>query len=595
MLNLEISNFIFDMKTFVLCLAVGTLLSLQPVQAQRQFALDDAYMGDQIKAPTETLPLDQAFAALSRAASINTFADVTAIPADTMVKPYAERPTNIYEMNIGGRSNVIGATAFQAGMTRDRTGKETFVFWRRPDPNRVVDLIVAHQKRLDAEYLAPDYATAIAAIQQFYADKYGWIAAPKTVAEHKQRVQGVPQSLKVSELPPEIRQSFRAELVRQLLMPGGLSSSYDAFELRTFQSARLRLVEEKVNRYTADGSVPGRANARIVKIFFPDRRSPAYIGAPLWANPNLSEPLAGFELPAYLNEETPRFTAEPISVEAPPAVAAVVTVAAEDFAAEDVFKKKVKLASPRMPLRALVAELARQSGVELAVAADVAPDAQVLANSNGMKLSAALNAVARLYGARWVKAAPGYELQSRNMDELHRAINQLGLETLYAKVWYHSAETDSIAAYIAEEVSVALDRDQLESSEGAPFSQLPSAVQSHILQMLRDDKAGNLVVRQQRLDEAMEHLDDFLVRFTPFSDDTPRFFGAFHTEPNSIGTLEYGGAGFMALTPDGQFITQLFPLFTVDPISKDQEEFYALQEAGEKWQAAYNAQERGGK
>ncbi len=565
------------------------LFCFRPVRAERLFGLDDSWMGEQISAPPQALPIDEAFAALSRAASINAFVDATNLPVDQVLQPYAKRPKNIYEMNYNGRSNVIGNTVSQAKMTFDRTAKETFVFWREPDINRTVNLIVTRQKQLDALYPPADDKTTLAALEEFYGRTQDWPTKFIRLADRKRRAQGVEKTITLADLPAELQLPLQAEFVRRVRLHD-TAPDYSYFEPQSWKEGRVRLVEENVNLYDTVGRVTQTKKAWVVRVYFSRERYPAYIGKPRWAVPTQVE-LANFTLPSFLSEGERLSQFEAAQNDKP--VAANTLTTSLDFQ-EDAFQKTVKFPAKRVDLRNFISDLSKQSGLAFSVAPDVAPDAQILAASPGMPLGAALTAVERLYSARWVKAAQGYQLQSQGLDELHQNMAQLGMGTLYERTAYWSAERDAIGGQIADEVTGAFDWDQLKSEQGAPFSELPLDVQSHIVELFRIDKSGELIVTQQRLDDALAQASNFSIRLNKVSRDVPQFFGAFHSRPTHLGILSLGTTALSAFSPDGRFITDLFPQFYIYPPrqSEEKSETYLLQIEVHNAQVLKEAQNR---
>lgn len=543
-------------------------------------------MKEQITAPAEALPIDEALAALSRAASINIFVDATHLPVDQILQPYAKRPKNVNTIDFSGRSLVIGHAVTQAQMSYDRTAKDTFVFWREPDINRVINLIVAHQKQLHALYPPADDKTTLAALEQYFARTQGWPIQSIKFADRKRRAQGLEKAVSLSELPPELQAPLQAEFVRHLRR-SGVAPDYSHFEPQSWKDGRVRLVEGQVNRYDAIGNYLGTHKALVVKVYFSPGRYPFYVGPPRWATPTQVE-LTDFQFPSFLTEgeHLSQFeAAQNVKATAPGPRPPVL-----DFK-EDAFQKTVKFAGKRRDLHDFVSELAKQSGLTLSVAPDVLPGAKILAVSPGMTLGAALVAVERLYCARWVKAAQDYQLQSQGLDELHQSMAQLGMKTLYERVPYWAEERQAMSRQIADEVTGHFDWDQLKKEQGAPFSELPVEVQSHIVELFRTDKSGQFIVNQQRLDDALAQAANFSIRLSTVPKDTPQFFGAFRSEPADMGISTLGATVLSAFSPDGRYITELFSQFHIYPPHPSGEKDEAeLEAANAKAQAIYDAQ-----
>ncbi len=534
---------------------------------ERRFATPevDRWMDEHIKSPTESLPFDQAFAATARAASINVFADVSQVPADTLIDPYAQRPKDFSETNYNGRRNIIRYATRQANITRDRVASDTFVCWRAPNENRIVELIVRRQSELDAQFPSVSNKVAIEKLKTYYRDSQGWIAEPRDIKEGQASAQGV-KPVNISQIPLDVRAPLQAELIEQVRSMG-ITPRASAFDLATWQNARVRLIEEDANYFRPDGWVLGRAKARVLKIFYSDRQSPFVIGVPQWANPKFSMP-DGAETPEFAREEAlnaraPAEAAAPTDALAPP-------LPLLDFSKEGKFDKTIRLKGARRDLRALVADIAAQSKLDLSVAPAFAPDAQVLAASEGMKTGVALSALERLYHAAWVPVGEGYVLQAQNMSEFQKMMSEMGQQIYDGPERIALSERFLMGARLAEEVSIKIDPEQLNSPAGAPFSQLPPATQSQVIQFLRADQAGDLAEKQQRVEDALTAINDFTIYFGNYPQKMQAYFVGQGSRWGRDVNFN-GGIGLAAFAPDksgDRFMTQLFPGFWVRPPSE---------------------------
>ena len=537
-----------------LSLAITSAVSAQPA---RRFATPevDSWMSEHVKAPAESLPLDEALSALARATSTNVFADVTDVAADTSIAPYAQRPKNFFETNYNGRRNIISHVARQAGLTQDRTTSDTLVFWREPDLNRVVNAIVERQNQLDAQYPTASQSESIAKIKAYYQRERGWLAEPQTIAEMQQSARGV-KAINISQLPPEVRTPLQAELIRRVRSTAATPPAL-AFDISSWQNARVRLVNEKVNYFRPDGWVLGRADARVLRVFFPDERKPFLIGVPQWANPTFSMPDV-VESSAYLDEGVPlaqfRIGQDKTAVAQAPFRKPI------DFAADKIFDKSVKLVGKRQSLSALVAQISEQTKLKLSVAPEVASNAQVLAISSDIKAGEALAALERLYHAVWIAEAGGYVLQAQNLSDSQIILSQLGSQVYDGSGAINLPKRAVAGARIAEEVSVSVDGEQLQSAQGALFSQLAPATQSKVMQLFREDNAGKLAEQQQRVETTLDYINDFNVFFGNYPEKMSPFFTGQGSRWSKDVNFN-GGIGLAAFAPGNRFIDQLFPPF----------------------------------
>ncbi len=560
-----IRNIPFGICASALMLSLSSSSFAAPIEPWFTDPEVDRWMSDHIKSPTESLPVDQALAATARAASINVFADVSQIPADTIIEPYAQRPKDFFETNYNGRRNIIRYATRQADMTRDRVASDTFVFWRAPDKNRIVDLIARRQSELDAQFPPVSDKVAIEKIKDYYRDSQGWIAEPRDIQEKQASARGV-KPVNISQIPLEVRVPLQAELIHQVRSVE-ITPLASAFDLANWQNARVRLIEEDANYFRPDGWVLGRAKARVLKVFLPIRQRPIIIGVPQWANPKFSMP-DGVKIPEFASEEeltarAPVEAAAPTDALAPP-------LSLLDFSKEGKFDKTIQLKGARRDLRALIADIAAQAKLNLSVAPAFAPDVQVLAASEGMKTGVALSALERLYHAVWVPAGGGYVLQAQNMSEFQKMMSEMGQQLYYGPEDIGLPERFLMGARLAEEVSIKLDPEQLQSPEGALFSQLPPATQAQVIQFLRADYAGDLADKQQRVEDALDEINDFTLFFGNYPQKmTPYFVGQGSRWGKNVNFNGGIGLATFASDADGdRFMAQLFPAFSVQPPSE---------------------------
>ena len=552
-----------------------------PVEREYVQPASEPWMNEKITAPTEQLPLDEALSALARSASLNAFVDATDLLTDLSILPYDQRPKDFFEMNYGGRINVIHNTLSQAQMTKARVGHNTFVFWHQPDTNRILNLIVARHRELDAQFppdanysdvyrVSRDASGAqlpdenseggLAKIKAYFERTQGWPAAPQTLEDMQRSAQGSAQAVNVSQLPADVRQLLQAELIRRIRSER-VTPLPEWFDIASWNDARVGIVAEDANYFRPDGLVLGRAQARVLRVFFPNRRQSFLVGIPAWANPRFPR-VDSVELPAYLSEgaQLANFEIGDAKAEATPAAPLPLV----NFSSDARTQKQVKFAAKRQDLRALVADLQTQSGIALSVSDEVAPGAQVLAISGGMEAREALEAIERLYQAVWVPSEGGYALQPQNMSELQKQMSRLGDHFSSAFDSINLKQRHLMGQRVAEEISVGLDPNALQSAQGAPFSQLSDEVQSHVMQLFRDDKARELVEMQRRFQAVEPYFGNFEVQLNRASPNAQPFFVSENyrlVESANVGT----DSTLRAFAPDGRTITRLYPSFSVAP------------------------------
>jgi hypothetical protein len=548
------------MKTFprFFFVAGALLVGSLSARAERTTSFYDDWLALQpIASTNQALPLDQALAALSRNGAITVLADATNLPIGVEVQPDKARLKNAPQDKNSSRAGVIGSISAQAKLSYDRVGSSTFVFWPEPDVEHTINLLAGRQKQLAASYLPPSETTRTA-LEEFFTQNLGWNPKHATLADVQKRAQGADKGVKIGDLPPELRAQVQGEFVQQLRV-AGTTPDYHQLEVSGWKDARLRFDQQRYNIYDKNGLITHQEPVFVLYAYFPSSGrtdvSHAYIGAPHAANPH-QVALANFEMPSWVSEEG---RLSKLQAEEPAApVAPGEPLATLDLDAQAELAKNITLPAKRLGLRALVQSIGQQIGVTLSVAPGVAPKAQVLACSPGTPASAAMSGLARLYGARWVKNDGGYLLQPE-LDEVHQTLSHWGLWTLYNHDVHPYYERDAVGAQVADEVVDALGRDQLLAKQGAAFSDLPADTQAHVVQHFREQKAGDLLIFGQRLEDGLKYINDMEVRLSPLPKTTPLLFGAFHSPQAETGFLSQEMTGFGAYTPDGRFIIPLFP------------------------------------
>ncbi len=542
--------------------------------------MSDAWMMERITPPTQTLPIDEALVALSKATSANVLADATHFEAGRIVKPY--------NSNFGERDNVIGYEAVQAGLSYDRSASDTFVFWKQPDKDHLVSLIVAYQKQLDKQFPRGDDKNTLTQFQEFLKARYGWEAQANTPEEAVKRAEGVDASFRLSDLPEALRVPFRAELISQVSSLGHEPINYRWYEADYWKDTRVQLSMRQQGVYDAAGLRQGERESPLVVLAFPDIRDEEARSITAGRRINIGFPhttAAG----RFTPERTPTQNRQAVQqaiqqnlaprIEHPVERPAVAVLPGVNVESEAALRKAVVFSIKQQPLAQFVAALAKQSGVALSVAPDVAPDAKVTGCSvaAGMPLASAMSALSRLYSARWTKDGNGYTLNSEHPTELTRTMAQMGNDAFYDWETFWPQERDALGTERADEIMGAVDVAQLQKSPGVPFSSLPADTQDSVLQLLQKEHQGDLTTAQQRLSEALDQ--DVVFRFAPVAADAPLFYGAGMTQRFGTGRLSPQASGIAAYSSDGAFIAHLFPRFTFGPPTQEQIRLYEAAQA----------------
>jgi len=562
-----------------LLLAGALLVPTMSVQAAPHFPITGKWMDEKVTPSAQALPVDEALLALSKAASANVLADATHFEAGRVVQPYPARQTDPFDSNFGGRGGVVGYTAARAGLSFDRSSSDTFVFWSQPDRDQLVSLIVSYQKQLNEQFPRSDGKDTLLKIQEFLKTRYGWNPQAQTPEEAVKRAQGVEASFRLGDLPEELRAPFQAELISRVRSSGN-EPTYRWFEADYWKDCHIRLNTGQQNVYDAVGIISAQHKSPDVELVFPDvssddgagTRSIAFgrtvaIGFPHGAT-------AGAFTPTRVQTQG-RTEVQPAAVPAANLpVEQLTTVASPrvNVEGEASLQKTVVFSVKRQPLTHFAAELAKQSGISLAIAPDTAPGAQVTGCSvaAGMPLASAMGALSRLYSAHWTKDGDGYTLSSDHPSELTRMMAQMGIYAYYGSTRLSSQEHDALGTERADEIVDALGAAQLKTPSGAPFSSLPADTQDSVLRFVQKERQGDLITAQQRLSDALDQ--EVVFRFGPLRDDTPLFDGDGRTV--RVGTGVSSSSRIGAYASDGAFIAGLFPRFTFRAPTRRQIEFY---------------------
>lgn len=562
-----------------LLLAGALLVPTMSVQAAPRFSITDKWMLEKVTPSAQALPVDESLLALSKATSANVLADATHFEAGRVVQPYPTRQTDPFDSNFGGRGGVVSQMATRAGLSFDRSSSDTFVFWSQPDRDQLVSLIVSYQKQLDEQFPRGDDKNTLLRFQEFLKIRYGWNPQAQTPEEAVKRAQGVDASFRMGDLPEELRAPFQAELISQVRSLGN-EPTYRWFEADYWKDCHIRLNTGQQNFYNAVGVSLGQRKSPSVELVFPDissddgagGRSIAFGRTVAVGFPHGTT--AGAFAPTRAQAQG-RTDVQPAAVPAANRpVEQLTTIASPgvNVEGEASLQKTVVFSVKRQPLTHFAGELAKQSGVSLSIAPDMAPDAQVTGCSvaAGMPLSSAMGALSRLYRAHWTKDGDGYMLSSDHPSELTRMMAQMGIYAYYGSTELPPQEHDALGTERADEIVNALDAAQLKTPSGAVFSSLPADTQDSVLRFIQKERQGDLIIAQQRLSDALDQ--EVVFRFGPLRDDTPLFDG--DGRPVAFGTRVSDSSAIGAYSSDGAFIAGLFPRFTCYPPTEQQIEFY---------------------
>lgn len=564
------------MKHFFLSLSVVAIAGLA---SRESYALPSfSHLSDVIDEDTDVprnkIPLEKAVGVLFKDKTTNIFADFTLFP----INPKNPSGYNGIGANLS-RNSIIGF-AGQHDMVADFVGEHTVLFRHFPDMQRLLALILAEQKRIDAEYPFDEKAT-IAAVKAFYAERYGWNPAPKTVAEKDQSSKGAGDLLRLSDFPPTLRHQLEGAYINEVRATTDEASPRQ-FDISNWKQARVRM-ERRDEKSIIVGQVPNNTycirlyltenmtNFTIVTVGAPHLQKQAWSGHSsfdarviLTDAPGNVAPTPPQALPALEGDKPEEHEVTPPSSDVPSSL---------DLDAETALQKQVSFDAVRVPLQKFVADLSKQGGVPLTLSPELAKGKTLVARSAGMPMAEAMKSLARLYLGHWTKEGQKYTLSPDSLDELHLLMAQLGNNAYYGyrAPIFEPEGRDGIGAALADEVYGEADDAELKSKGGVAFTSLSDDLQQRLVQLYRDDHAGKLIIMQQRLIDA--RAQDIRLRFGPLpAGEIPRFFGGAYTQGAFFGTLGRDHTGLAAYTPDGRFVAQLLEGLEVRPASSYERE-----------------------
>lgn len=188
---------------------------------------------------------------------------------------------------------------------------------------------------------------------------------------------------------------------------------------------------------------------------------------------------------------------------------------------------KVSFEVRRYPLKDLLADLQKTSGVALSYAPDPALDAlRLTAHMQEVPLAAVMSGLSRLYGVTWTHGPNNsYLMAASDRSDLEKQLIKLGdLQGLRAR--RRVAGHDRQAAFL-DEITNEVDPQVLRAPDGVPLTTLPPELQQQVKQYLLDRIAFQLVGGFYLATEASV-LDDTLQLATPRG-----------TIPTSAGAVPY--------------------------------------------------------
>lgn len=220
---------------------------------------------------------------------------------------------------------------------------------------------------------------------------------------------------------------------------------------------------------------------------------------------------------------------------------------------------KISLEARRMPLRELLAEAQKQSGITLRATADSpATRALMTARLKDMTLATLMNSLTRIYDVRWTQEGAAYTMHGSVNDELsYRLIRYQGLNAtqVYGEDREKSNRDDDA---LAKDIFHSIDKATWDDNDTVLVSALPKEMQQRLRQRfeLEGLKAEILLERRQRVYGTQKlhvrlHIPETdTVFFRPY-------IGAMAVDQSQL----YKMPRLMTYNSEGRFIAGLFPEF----------------------------------
>lgn len=528
-------------------------------------------MRQKIEPQTQTLSLEDVLFAFSKAASANVLVDATHLPT-VEIKPFAERNSYTGEQLPSTRVNLPIYITSRGHLSYERSTPDTFVFWHQPDTQKLTALCITAQKKWGDDTWLSETADTIAGLNRFFADTQGWNPVARTIEEKDANAKGIDATWKFKDFPPVVRASMRKEFARQVLtIQYPYPVTYQRFSLDYWKDARVTLGTGTQSVYDKEGRPLGNYQNPLLTIKPKDEN-----GQRIYLFPHTKTLGPLVPQPVPFTQEKASATAirqyprETLAADTPP----VVPQMGVKLETEPTLRKRVSFAVKSLPLTQFVSQLQKQSGVPLTVDSSLSPNLRVTGCTNSlpgqatfkpsMTLASAMFSLARLFAAHWDKQGAGYILSSDGLDELHLELRQLGYKATYSWPSHSEQETTELEAQVGDEILATTNADSLRSNQGIALSELPTAVQNDILNRVWDNDAPQLILAQQRLEDAL--VQDIHFRFAPLPKPVPLFFGVFRSasfRPH----LRADSTGLVAYSADGRAIVRLYPDLNAAPAS----------------------------
>ena len=528
-----------------------------------------------LELPLNTASVDDYLLDMAKQGNINILADVTDLPAQAKVTPYPATLGAIKGLKEKGKEwepvlfDVMGDFAAYHELSFLRPGERTFLFWHKPDAGQLLQAQMTlkqasdHALFADADVAArnmgaPADDTITGELEKneskrvlfdYLQQAHGWTT--DSIRDGQELDIRVP----LSDLRPDLRALVLREFQNQWLQSSRLDLYEDTYwngsDLRIClrgdaDSEVMRLEKFEVNEDVADAE-PTEITLRSVawRLFTRRKDMEESKGVDLTQAPTAP----AFQMKPADAIAVPDFDAQTMQKVYGGLGEEIINPLFDTDAA---FLTKVSWEGKRVALATVIAELQKQSGVTLTLAADAPADKLVTGHCEPMTLAQLLERVSRLYGLVWSKEGDAYVAHGNDRGELHLKLLQMGdLPSYnYQSGNYVRLYKEGEKAVIVQEIIDIRGADALRAPEGVALSELPASLRDRLRRVMKQENkapANAMLVGYNRLLAEELAQDGLIFRFG--------------TSPDSrlvANSPDLSLFQFQMLSKDGKVATSLF-------------------------------------
>lgn len=547
---------IVSLQRRLAAVCAGLFVCGQPVARAQVY---HQWFKEKIAPPARESSVDDYLIELSKALPANCIMDATGIDAQARVKPFPTLISAVVAKWDTGRMHVIDDFRSQTPLAQQALGDYgTLLFWRGPNLAEEVEAarLSLERRTADEELLieakteGEDEQTPRVAFYSSYKPlQERWAKYLREAQGWDGQSADVNITVKVADLPPDLRALTLAQ-VRYTAF-GSIDSQVPIFSDEFWDTVRL-VVDTSEKYPNSNRPIPYLGLwSPLLTIGDPSR-----LALRVGLMDEVRQPVPAAEpAPAAqtLAQATPGNTVPPAPLRWPDRFARMLFPS--ELETDTALQHKLSLEAKRRPLKDVVGDLKQRSGVSLALAPG-APfgGAPVTLRVSEMPLWKMMASLSRIYGATWSKDGDAYTLRSAKLDPLDAKLLRRG----YA---YHSLQhltsvrelRDQQNNAVAREIVRHVRRDQLNSPQGAPLSDVPEELRDQVRKRFEAENAERILGNQSHLDATS--LEGMVLRFAQLN----------IREPDKI-LLGYSAstgknAQIGAFAADGRFLCVVFDRF----------------------------------